>query len=272
MTTIPIIPLPAATVTLVRDGARGLEVLLLQRNFNSGFMPGVYLFPGGALDEEDNADAVAELCAGMDDGRASAALGLPSGGLAYWAAAIRESFEEAGVLLAYDERGDVVRMNDPAVRERYSAYRAEINEKRLGIVPLLKAERLRFAADRLTYFSNWITPVGAPRRYDTKFFVAAAPAEQEALHDNHETIHHVWISPAEALEHNRSGKFKMRTPTVRTLEEFVEYATTGALIAAMQARTNIPAILPRLNARGERILPGDPRYEKAGEEQAKWNL
>jgi 8-oxo-dGTP pyrophosphatase MutT (NUDIX family) len=86
-----ITPLPAATVTLVRDGARGPEVLLMQRNFNSGFMPGVYVFPGGAVDAEDRSTEVAALASGMDDARASAALGIPSGGLAYWAAARRKT-------------------------------------------------------------------------------------------------------------------------------------------------------------------------------------
>src|SRR5438105_2758947 len=95
--------LPAATVSLVRDTPDGLEVLMLQRNFQSEFMPGMFLFPGGAVDPGDKAAAVASRCAGLDDARASAELGLAEGGLAYWAAAIRESFEEASVLLAYDE-------------------------------------------------------------------------------------------------------------------------------------------------------------------------
>jgi hypothetical protein len=135
-----------------------------------------------------------------------------------------------------------------------------------------EAENLTLAVDRLAYFSHWITPVGAPRRYDTRFFIAAAPEEQEALHDNQETIHHVWISPAEALERNGSKGFKMRTPTVCTLQDFVRYPTSSTLIAAMRARTEIPTILPRINARGERILPGDPRYEQAGKERGAWEI
>jgi 8-oxo-dGTP pyrophosphatase MutT (NUDIX family) len=265
-----ITPLPAATVTLVRDGARGLEVLLLQRNFESGFMPGVYLFPGGALDEEDESDEVASLCGGMDDARASAALGVPRGGLAYWTAAIRESFEEAGVLLAYDEQGGLVRLDAPAVRERFVAYRAEVNASGRTVAEMLRTERLTFAVDRLAYFSHWITPAGAPRRYDTRFFIAAAPENQDALHDNRETIHHVWIAPAEALERRRKGTFSMRLPTVCTLEEFAHYRSAGTLIAAMKARTEVRTMMPRINARGERVLPGDPTYEEAGEKRGAW--
>ncbi|HSQ02621.1 MAG TPA: NUDIX hydrolase, partial [Burkholderiales bacterium] len=138
---------------------------------------------------------------------------------------------------------------------------ARLNAGAAGIAELLKTERLKLAVDRLAYFSHWITPVGAPRRYDTRFFLAVAPEEQEALHDNQETIHHVWISPAEALERYRKGRLKMRTPTIKTLEDFVRYPTTSALVSAMRARTDIQAILPRINARGERLLPGDPRYD-----------
>src|SRR3954453_1248168 len=119
--------LPAATVTLVRDAGQGIEVLMLQRNHQSGFMPGMFLFPGGAVDEADHAAAVLARCAGVDDAQASAALGLPSGGLAYWAAAIRESFEEAGVLLAYDTRGVMPNPGEADKIERFEEYRRQLN-------------------------------------------------------------------------------------------------------------------------------------------------
>lgn len=260
-----ITPLPAATVILVRDGARGCEVLLLQRNLQSGFMPGMFLFPGGAVDPEDAEGRVRDLCHGMDETQAAAALGGASGALAYWAAAIRECFEEAGLLLAYERSGALARLKDDGARERYAAYRAQVNAGTRAFVDVLRSEGLRLAADRLAYFSHWITPVGAPRRYDTRFFVAEAPTEQDALHDNRETIHHVWVSPAEALARFRSGEFKMRTPTVKTLEDFSSFDQAAALVAAMRARRHIPAILPRINERGERLLPGDTGYDSAGE-------
>ena len=266
-----ITPLPAATVTLVRDSRDGMEVLLLQRNHQSGFMPGMFLFPGGALDPEDAAAEVVDLCCGLDEQQAAAALGTAAGPLAYWAAAIRECFEEAGMLLAYDAAGELVKLKDRAVRERYAAYRAGLNAGERAFVELLRTEALRLAADRLTYFSHWITPVGAPRRYDTRFFVAEAPAEQDALHDNRETIHHVWMSPGAALDRFRSGEFKMRTPTVKTLEDFAQYALASRLIEGMRARREIPAILPRINERGERVMPGDPGYEDTGRAGA-WKL
>src|SRR5438046_2633233 len=139
--------LPAATVTLVRDADDGIEVLMLQRNFQSGFMPGMFLFPGGAVDDADRAPAVLERCAGVDDARASAALGLPDGGLAYWAAAIRESFEEAGVLLAYDERGAIPNPGEPDKIERFEDYRRRLNAGEAVLESMLDAEGLKLATD-----------------------------------------------------------------------------------------------------------------------------
>jgi len=267
-----ITPLPAATVTLVRDTAHGLEVLLLQRNHESGFMPGMFLFPGGAVDAGDAAPEMCERCCGLDERRAGAVLGSTERALAYWAAAIRECFEEAGVLLAYDAGGAMIGLGGAEARERYAAYRAQLNAGERAFVDVLRAERLQLAVDRLTYFSHWITPVGAPRRYDTRFFVAAAPGEQDALHDNRETIHHVWMAPGAALDRHRRGEYKMRSPTVRTLEDFADYGSAEQLIAAMRERRDIPAILPRINEQGERVLPGDPRYEAAARPgaQGKW--
>src|SRR5215207_9216932 len=191
----PVPALPAATVTLVRDTDAGVEVLMLQRNFQSGFMPGMFLFPGGGLDPGDQSAAVHARCADLDDERASAALGVESGGLAYWAAAIREAFEEAGVLLAYDEDGALVNPGEAPHSARYDEYRRKLNAGEDILPQMLERERLRLAVDRLTYFSHWITPVTAPRRYDTRFFVAVAPEGQEALPDKVEAIHHVWVNP-----------------------------------------------------------------------------
>ncbi len=267
-----ITPLPAATITLVRDTGSGYEVLLLQRNHQSGFMPGMFLFPGGALDAEDAAADLTALCCGVVEEEASRALGTAQAALAYWAAAIRECFEEAGVLLAYEPSGALVKLKDESVRARYAEYRSALNAGGLPFVEVLRREGLRLATDRLTYFSHWITPVGAPRRYDTRFFVAEAPTEQDALHDNRETIHHTWIAPGEALERFRGGEFKMRTPTVKTLEEFARHGSVRELIDALRAKGHVPAMLPRLTEKGERLLPGDPGYEAASAARGPWKL
>jgi hypothetical protein len=137
---------------------------------------------------------------------------------------------------------------------------------------MLQQEGLQLAVDRLTYFSHWITPVTAPRRYDTRFFVAVAPHGQEALPDNVEAIHHVWVNPSSAVQHHREGKFNMRTPTIRTLETFADYVKADTLIAALRAQSAIPAILPRIGPKGQRLMPGDPGYDDiaAADEQGPW--
>lgn len=264
--------LPAATVTLVRDTAQGVEVLMLQRNHQSGFMPGMFLFPGGALDPGDHAPEVAARCPTLDDRTASAALGLTEGGLAYWAAAIREAFEEAAVLLARDDTGSLVNPRDPQRAERFDEYRRKLNAGEQELGPILDAERLTLAVERLTYFSHWITPVNAPRRYDTRFFVAVAPEGQEAAPDNVEAIHHVWVNPAHAVDRYRSGEYKMRTPTIRTLEQLAAYDRTDTLIAGLSELRSIPAMLPRIASDGKRLLPGDAGYEElaAAETQGQW--
>lgn len=264
-------PVPSATVTLVRDGGHGLEVLMMERNLKSVFVPGNYVYPGGAVDAPDAASAAFELCAGLDDALASALLGVASGGLAYWVAAIRESFEEAGLLLAYDSGGGIVELIRDEVIERFSAHRRAVDEGSRTLAAIVGEEGLRIAADQLVYFSHWITPVGGPRRYDTRFFIAEAPRAQAPLHDNRETISHVWIHPGAALDRHRAGSFKMRTPTVRTLQLFAAHDNAGSLIKAMRSQKSVPLIQPRISRDGRRLLPGEAGYEEAvGSGRGKW--
>ena len=154
---------------------------MLRRNLNSDFVGGAYVFPGGAVDPEDRHADLEPVCQGRSDAEASARLGIESGGLAFWVAAIRESFEEAGVLLAYDPDGDVVDLDDR--RRRSSAGPTTAQQVDSGAARLVEsapAEGLRLAVDGMHYFGHWITPEGAPRRYDTRFFLAARPAEPDA--------------------------------------------------------------------------------------------
>ena len=256
-------PLPAATVTLVRDASRGLEVLMLQRSHSLKFMPGVYVFPGGALDAADSSPEMQAMCAGLEDEAASRALGVERGGIAYWVAAIREAFEEAGILLAYDASGNMVSLHGDAA-ERYRAHRSSLDERRGDFGAIVREEGLRLAVDRLTYFGHWITPVRAPRRYDTRFFLAVAPERQEARHDNYETIAQVWVRPQEALDLCARETLNMRFPTIKTLEQFTQCATAAELVAVLSSTRVVRPLLPRMTRDGRTLLPNDPGYEEAG--------
>jgi 8-oxo-dGTP pyrophosphatase MutT (NUDIX family) len=259
----------AATVMLVRDGEAGMEVFMLRRNLNSDFVGGAYVFPGGAVDPADRAADLGPYCAGRTDPEASALLSLDSGGLAYWVAAVRECFEEAGVLLAYDPAGSVLSLAEAEVGERFVRHRAALNDGKASLVEVCAAEGLVLAADRIHYFSHWITPVGPPRRYDTRFFVAQAPAEQHPLEDNREAIASLWVRPPDALERHQRGELDLILPTIRNLEAIGRFSSSAELLAAAAAIESVPTILPRLvpDGSGMRIvLPGDPLYDQLGEE------
>jgi 8-oxo-dGTP pyrophosphatase MutT (NUDIX family) len=259
---------------LVRDApdAESLEVLMVQRNLNSDFVGGAYVFPGGAVDPADGGPDAEALCSGRTDAEASALLGLPSGGLAYWAAVVRECFEEAGVLLCY--RGDLgkqemVSFLDPADEARFAASRSRLNAGDLGFLQLCRDEGIVLAADHVHYFAHWITPEGAPRRYDTRFFVAAAPQGQTPINDAGETIDEVWVTPQEALRRHRDGEIEIIFPTIRNLQAIGRFHRSEDLLsAAADAADRVPVIEPRVIAdgRGVRIvLPGDPGYARADE-------
>lgn len=257
----------AATVMLVRDGDDGrVQVFMLRRNLDSDFVGGAYVFPGGAVDEADRHADLEAVCAGRSDDQASALLGVDRGGLAYWVAAIRECFEEAGVLLAYGPDGEVMSFADDETARRFHAHRQAVDTGGTRLLEVCDVEGLRLAVDRIHYFSHWITPVGPPRRYDTRFFVAAAPPEQVPLHDDRETIANLWVNPADALARHEAGELDLIFPTIKNLEAIARFDKSVELLDAAAAVEHVPTILPRItaDAHGVRILlPGDPGYDEA---------
>jgi 8-oxo-dGTP pyrophosphatase MutT (NUDIX family) len=256
---------------LVRDAAepesdgRALEVLMVRRNLQSDFVGGAFVFPGGAVDLADGGAEAEALCRGRSDAEASILLGVDSGGLAYWVAALRETFEEAGLLLADRPAGPALLVGDGAEEARFVAERARVNAGSRRFLDLCRDEHLRLLVDEVHYFAHWITPKGAPRRYDTRFFVAAAPPSQRAAHDAGETIAETWISPQRALEGHRNGAFEIIFPTIRNLQAISRFATSGELLdAAESASSSVPTIEPRVisDGNGVRIvLPGDDGYD-----------
>ncbi|MGD9703843.1 MAG: NUDIX hydrolase [Acidimicrobiia bacterium] len=257
---------PAATVMLVRDGDEGLDVFMLRRTLSAVFAGGMYVFPGGRVDDADRADDATRLCDGLTDADASGMLGVPNGGLAYWVAAIRECFEEAGVLLARSPNGAVVRFDDPATEGRFNEHRHAIHDGRLSLAEVCATEQLRLVTDDIRYVSHWITPIGERRRFDTRFLLARAPHAQQPLHDDAETIESLWVKPAVALERFRAGELAMIVPTVANLEFLVPHATADEALHAAERIATPPPILPKLKIdRDGRVvaivLPGEPDYE-----------
>lgn len=237
---------------------------MLKRNLDSDFVGGAYVFPGGAVDPADRQDDLGPFCEGRSDAEASRRLDMHRGGLSFWVAAIRESFEEAGVLLAYDRHGSVVDLDDVVSANRWREHRQAVDSGLRRLVEVCEAEQLRLAVDGMHYFGHWITPEGAPRRYDTRFFLAAAPLNQTPLHDDREVIANTWISPHEGLERAAAGELMMLPPTTASLRAISRFETTAEALAAATEIRHVPRILPRVvsYAGGMRIaLPGDPGYE-----------
>jgi 8-oxo-dGTP pyrophosphatase MutT (NUDIX family) len=238
---------PAATVMLVRDSPGGLEVFMLRRALGASFAGGVYVFPGGRVDAGDHAGELEATCDDLDDLTASARLGLDHGGLAYWVAAIRECFEEAGVLLARPADGDAaIRFDDPATERRFEAARRAVHSGDRSLVDVCAAEGLMLLTGLVQYVSHWITPIGEPKRFDTRFFLALAPAAQEPLHDDAETIASLWVTPRDALARGAAGELQLFPPTIRNLEFLAQHASAAAALAAGAAIESPPAIMPRL--------------------------
>jgi len=268
----PVVPRPAATIAILREASAGFQVLMMQRSMKADFMPGAYVFPGGGIEREDSDPGLFSLCSGLDDASASKLLRVERGGLSYWIGAIRECFEEAGVLLCYDRSGALVSLDRPDLEQRFVEYRAALNEGKLSFLDFLQREELRMAADRLTYFSHWITPLAAPKRYDTRFFAALMPGRQEPLHDDKELVDMVWVRPDDALEQERAGKLSLRKPTMDTLTSFTDCPDCAALLGKLEAgQPDIRPILPAISADGGRVLPGQQGYAEAAANPApKW--
>ena len=251
---VPVTPVPAATVILARDGAEGIEVVLMERS-GFGAFGGLHVFPGGKIDPADGDAHWAAISTGMAPATANATLGVDEGGLDYWVATIRECFEEAGVLLATRDDGALLPLSDPTRRARFAKWRERLNGGETGAFEAMcREEGLRLATDQLAYVSHWITPVEQPKRYNTRFFLARAPAEQEALHDGFETVESTWLRPDVALDRWKRGELNLISPTFTNLESLVGFDSTEALLAAKRAvdPATIPVILPKVSpAEGE---------------------
>jgi len=244
---------PAASLLLLRDGDVGLEVLMLRRAERDGDpRSGAAVFPGGVLDARDRAAHVHTTS--PDDAAWSQALLLDAGGLDYAVAALRETFEEVGLLLA-EREVDLTALD---------AWRNALQTGRSGIAELCVAESLRLDTAALAYHSHWLTPPGAPKRFDTRFFAAAAPAGQVAVADEGEALELMWLTPVAALE--PAHGLKLLPVTRRTLMDLGRFANAADALSEAWERKHPPRIMPRRAASsrggaGSRIvLPDELPY------------
>ena len=257
-------PRPAATVMTLRDGPQGYEILMLQRSLQSDFVGGAYVFPGGGVDNADGELAVRRLVVGLSDEEASRRLNLASGGLAYYVASLRELFEEAGLLVACSANGESRLFNDADTIHRMATLRRAINEGTLDFGDMLEQEELCLDVRGLEYAAHWVTPVGPPRRFDTRFFIAIAPVGQVATHDAGETIADWWVRPIDALNAFERGELDMIMPTIRNLEAIADFKSARDVVEHARSLELVARIEPRIVRSGDDViilLPGDEGYE-----------
>jgi 8-oxo-dGTP pyrophosphatase MutT (NUDIX family) len=261
------IPKKAATVILVRDRKpRGFDVFLLRRHAKSSFMGGGYVYPGGRVDRKDGSSEIRSFSKGMTCEEAQQILGetfSPEESFAHWVAAIRELFEEAGVLLARDQKGNLFQLRNREEREKFLLYRELLQEGKINICEIVQKEGLLFALDQLHYYAHWITPEAQSQRFDTRFFLTRFPSGQEASHDQKETTAGIWITPKKALEENLRGDLILSPPTLKTLEDLSRSKRIEEVFES-QENKNIPPVLPVLTAISSGpliVFPWDPEYE-----------
>lgn len=253
-------PRLASAIMLLRERepGPGIEVFMVRRVIQSDFMPNVYVFPGGSASKDDRAvENAKQLCMPF-----SAWTADPEGhttlGSGIRAAAIRELFEEAGVLLAY-HGGQMLALNEGNI-PRFAEYRQALNDRQGSLVEIAEQEKLIYATDRLAYFSHWITPEGMPKRFDTYFFLATAPEEQEVAHDQLETSEGVWVQPSEALSRYEEGTFPLVFATLYQLRELAAFQSVREILDYSVLHP-VKSHLPVLTQEGETsrvYLPDDP--------------
>jgi len=250
---------PASTIVVIREQNQALEILMLRRSSGAAAAAGAHVFPGGGVDEVD-ADVVRRgLTHGLDSADADRRLDLGAGALTFYCAALRELFEEAGLLLAVDAAQRPLEVVDGQLL----TWREELASRKLGFPALLEREGLHLALGEMYYLAHWVTPERRIRRFDTRFFLAPAPAGQVARADAKEVVEQAWVTPSEALRRFDTREWTMLVPTVRTLRELAPLRSVEEALR-YAATSRVVRTQPREIEREGRIVvvvPGEPGYE-----------
>lgn len=230
---------PAATIVLVRDSAAGVETLMVVRHHQIDFASGALVFPGGKVDAQD--ESAASLARAGEGAINSAQTTLR-------VAAIREAYEESGILLAR-RSGSAQELTATDVA-RLATQRQQVHDGALPFADMLKQEGLELAVDELAHFAHWITPEMMPKRFDTHFYVARVPPDQIAAHDGKESVDSVWITAQQAIDEAKARRRTIIFPTLRNLEKLAKFATVAALLEGVRTATIVP-VLPWTEQRAD---------------------
>jgi 8-oxo-dGTP pyrophosphatase MutT (NUDIX family) len=255
MSVDPAIARPASTILLLRDGASAVEVFMMVRHYQIEFASGALVFPGGSVDPGDQ-DIVGR--PELYDNRA----GLDAATLQFRIAAIRETFEESGILLTRPRgAGDLVTASRAS--EISELHREKLCDGKTSFAQVLIDSGQVLALDLLAHYAHWITPVGQPKRFDTHFFLAKAPPEQVGAHDGRESTDSIWVSAREALEGGESGRFKLPFPTTRNLIKLGKQPDVDAALDDAR-RSPVITVMPEVTREGDKRrlrIPAEAGYD-----------
>jgi glyoxylase-like metal-dependent hydrolase (beta-lactamase superfamily II)/8-oxo-dGTP pyrophosphatase MutT (NUDIX family) len=232
---------PAATIVLARAGTGGMELLFLQRNPGAAHFGGAYVFPGGTLEAGDRDAQLLQRVQGLSAHEADRRLNLPENALSYWVAALRECYEEAGILLAVDRSGATLAASRLGA---LAARREALNRRELSFKDFLQQEDLYIPAGEMVYFAHWITPAARPRRFDTRFFLTPAPLDQQVQHDNTETVASRWMSANEVLQRVRNNEIKMVSATQIIVSGLRKFDSPHSAVSQLRAVPHVPMNRP----------------------------
>jgi 8-oxo-dGTP pyrophosphatase MutT (NUDIX family) len=227
---------PASTVVLVRpDRSGNFEILMNRRPETMDTYAGIYVFPGGRVETADWSPAMLQLVRGLTPLEAQQILSSelpPERCLGHWVAAVRELFEEAGILMFQPQSGALSGSAGETLFARMAERRSALQQGKIGFFSLLESEHLVCDLSQLSYFFHRITPDHYPVRFDTRFYLAALPPSQNSLHVSEEVSESLWITPQEALDRYQTGSFPMMPPTLAVLRTLIGHRTWVALCAA----------------------------------------
>ena len=255
---------PSSSLMIVRDSDIGVQVFMMKRSLRSSF-GGIWVFPGGILEDQDQDIAKKNYCNGIDEKKAKAILNYDQQSLTYWIASLRETFEETGALIANRENNSFFTpTEDEAIN--LERLRSDLNNGKISFISILKQLKLKIALERLIYISHWITPDVETKRYTTRFFLTSLNEEVTMTHDDLEGTDSKWIGINEALEAHKAGRISLIMPTIKNLESISSYKNTQEMISAKNAikAKDIQAIEPKFfkeNGQWKGLLPGEYGYE-----------
>lgn len=257
----PSVPIPAATIIIGRERPQGFEIFMVVRHQQIDFASGALVFPGGKTNAHDHDPEIRQFCTGTEN--------ISDEDLAVRVAAIRETYEESGILLAHQKgSADIV---PGEVLKGLKHYRKELVGGTINILDFLKAESLTLAIDRLTLFAHWITPEIMPKRFDTYFFLAEAPDDHLGVHDGSESVDSLWISPKQALAENDAGKHIIIFPTRMNVQKLGRSATLAEAITTAE-NSEIFTVLPKVENRESGpflCIPEEADYDLTSESLEK---